>query len=63
MGEFFAVVKEDYERAAKVYDLNCSSKQYGPSCFNLGKLASTYDAEPATRYFYPYSCYEYELPL
>lgn len=38
VGEYMAVVKEEYERAAKVYELNCKNKGYGPSCFNLGKF-------------------------
>ena len=38
VGEFFSVVKEERERAAKVYEKNCLEKGYGPSCFNLGKL-------------------------
>lgn len=38
VGEFYAAVKEDYARAAKVYSTNCHEKQYGPSCFTLGRL-------------------------
>lgn len=36
--EFFSVVKEDRERAAKLYERNCREKGYPASCFNLGKL-------------------------
>jgi hypothetical protein len=38
VGEFFSVVKNDKERAAKVYDNNCSVKGYSASCFNLARL-------------------------
>ena len=36
--EFFSVVKEDRERASKLYERNCREKGYPASCFNLGKL-------------------------
>ena len=36
--EFFSVVKEDRERAAKLYERNCREKGYPASCFNLAKL-------------------------
>lgn len=38
VGEFYTVVKNDFERAAKIYEKNCNEKKYGPSCFNLGRL-------------------------
>eukprot|EP01036_Dinobryon_divergens_P022221 gene22221-30462_t len=38
VGEFFSVVKENYENAAKIYSNNCLNRNYGPSCFNLGRL-------------------------
>jgi uncharacterized protein len=38
VGEFYAVVKDEHKRAAKVYETNCLEKGYGASCFNLGKL-------------------------
>lgn len=38
VGEFFSVVKDNHEKAAKVYNDNCSRNNYGPSCFNLGRL-------------------------
>lgn len=37
VGEFFAVVKSEFERAAKVYEQNCN-RDYNASCFNLGRL-------------------------
>ena len=36
--EFFSVVKEDRERAGKMYERNCREKGYPASCFNLAKL-------------------------
>ena len=38
VGEFFSAVKNDKERAAKVYEANCSTKSYSASCFNLARL-------------------------
>jgi TPR repeat protein len=31
-------VKKEYEKAARVYEQNCETSGYGPSCFNLGRL-------------------------
>lgn len=36
VGEFYSVVRDEHERAARVYRDNCS--RYAPSCFNLAKL-------------------------
>lgn len=36
--EFYSVVKDQHEKAAKIYEKNCIVKDYGPSCFNLGRL-------------------------
>jgi hypothetical protein len=38
VGEFYSVVKDQHDRSAKIYDLNCNNKGYGPSCFNLARL-------------------------
>ncbi|EWM21891.1 hcp beta-lactamase-like protein [Nannochloropsis gaditana] len=38
VGEFLAVVKGDYNKAAKVYTDNCAKYSHPPSCFNLGRL-------------------------
>lgn len=35
--EYFALVKEEYNKAAKIYQMNCYNKNYGPSCFNLAR--------------------------
>jgi hypothetical protein len=43
VGEFLSVVKDDHAGAAKVYEKNCLAKNYGPSCFNLGRLHCTSD--------------------
>ena len=42
VGEYFANVKEDFERARKVYDKNCRDNKYGSSCFNLGRMYRKY---------------------
>jgi hypothetical protein len=45
-GEFYTVVKDQFDRAAKIYETNCTEKRYGPSCFNLGRLYSKFIASP-----------------
>ena len=41
VGEFFSLVKDDRVRAGKVYEKNCTDKNYSASCFNLAKLYMT----------------------
>ena len=41
VGEFFSLVKDDSVRAGKVYEKNCTDKNYSASCFNLAKLYMT----------------------
>ena len=36
VGEFYSIVRDEHERAARVYRDNCS--RYSASCFNLAKL-------------------------
>jgi hypothetical protein len=38
VGEYYSVVANDHIKAAKVYQDNCTIKNYSPSCFNLGRL-------------------------
>lgn len=38
VGEFFSLIKDDHEKAAKIYDINCRKNKYNPSCFHLGKM-------------------------
>lgn len=38
VAEFYTVVKDNFEKAAKVYSANCSDKKYMPSCFSLGRF-------------------------
>lgn len=38
VGEYYSVVANDHVKAAKVYNENCTNKNYSPSCFNLGRL-------------------------
>ena len=38
VGEYYSVVANDHVKAAKVYQDNCTNKNYSPSCFNLGRL-------------------------
>lgn len=40
-GEFFAVVKDDHARAAKVFERNCKDNKYGASCFSLARFFMT----------------------
>lgn len=40
VGEFYSVVKDEHHRSAKIYTKNCDEKNYGASCFNLGRLFS-----------------------
>ena len=37
-GEFYATVKQEHKRAAEIYEVNCNTKNYGPSCLNLGRF-------------------------
>ena len=38
VGQYFSVVKDDFERSASVYAKNCESNNYPASCFNYGKM-------------------------
>jgi TPR repeat protein len=38
VGEYFWHVKDDFERAFKLFEPNCTKKGYGDSCFYVGKL-------------------------
>lgn len=54
VGEFYSVVRDEHDRAARVYRDNCS--RYSPSCFNLAKLhlagrGVTQDDGEATKLF------------
>lgn len=37
VGEYLSVVKNDFEKAGKIFKLNCDSREHAPSCFNLGR--------------------------
>lgn len=38
LGEWHAVVKQDYASAADIYRKNCDKQNYSASCFNLARL-------------------------
>lgn len=38
LGEWWAVVKQDFEKAASVYHENCHQRNHPSSCLNLGLL-------------------------
>uniref|UniRef100_A0A7S1UIG9 Beta-lactamase n=1 Tax=Phaeomonas parva TaxID=124430 RepID=A0A7S1UIG9_9STRA len=40
-GEFFAVVKTDHERAARIFQRNCDEGNYGSSCFSMARFHIT----------------------
>lgn len=53
LGEWWAVIKEDFEKAADIYRVNCLERKHGPSCYNLGRFHGefrdgTHDAAHAT---------------
>eukprot|EP01138_Halocafeteria_seosinensis_P010179 gb/GECG01010396.1/.p1 GENE.gb/GECG01010396.1/~~gb/GECG01010396.1/.p1 ORF type:complete len:243 (+),score=37.06 gb/GECG01010396.1/:1-729(+) len=41
LGEWWAVVKQDYEKAANIYFPNCHERDHASSCLNLGLLKAT----------------------
>ena len=38
VGEFFSIIKDEYEKSAKIFETNCQEKNYNASCYALGKL-------------------------
>lgn len=38
VAEFYGAVREEYSRAAALLAKNCKDKNYGPSCFSLGRF-------------------------
>lgn len=42
VGEFLSVVKNDFEKAGKIFNMNCKSRDHAPSCFNLGRFLREY---------------------
>lgn len=36
-GEFISVVRDEPDKANKVFELNCREKEYAPSCFSLAR--------------------------
>lgn len=42
LGEYFAVIKHEYERAAQIFELNCETKNHSPSCFSLARFYGEY---------------------
>ena len=38
LGEWLSVMERNYEEAGAVYGKNCDKNEYGPSCFNRGRL-------------------------
>lgn len=38
VAEFLSVVKNDFDKAGKLYDMNCRTRDHAPSCFNLGRF-------------------------
>ena len=41
VGEYLAVVKEEHIKASQVFEKNCNTKGYDPSCFILGRFYFT----------------------
>eukprot|EP00903_Cladosiphon_okamuranus_P009092 g8690.t1 len=38
VGEFLSVVKNDFDKAGKIFEMNCNTREHAPSCFNLGRF-------------------------
>lgn len=38
VGEYLSVVKNDFDKAAKIFGMNCNTRDHAPSCFNLGRF-------------------------
>lgn len=38
VGEFLSVVKSDFRKAGKLFEMNCETRKHAPSCFNLGRF-------------------------
>lgn len=38
VGEFLSVVKSDFQKAGKLFEMNCETRKHAPSCFNLGRF-------------------------
>lgn len=41
LGEWWAVVKQQYSKAAAIYKSNCEDHSHGTSCYKLGVLYGT----------------------
>lgn len=57
LGDFFEAVQKDFDKAAKVYEVNCNEYKHGHSCFKIGNYSFTgkgglkADHEKAQHYF------------
>ena len=38
VAEYYWYIKEDYERSKKIFERNCTEKDYAASCYYVGKL-------------------------
>lgn len=38
VGEFLSVVKSDFDKSGKLFEMNCRTREHPPSCFNLGRF-------------------------
>ena len=69
LGDFFEAIKQDWEKAGKIYQVNCNDYKYGHSCFKFGNYLFTgkgsqkADHAEATKYYdkgcdlkYPEAC-------
>ncbi len=43
VGDFFAMVNKEYERAGVIFTKNCNEKNFAQSCFNLARLYGVQD--------------------
>eukprot|EP00500_Bicosoecida_sp_ms1_P001059 CAMPEP_0203810076 /NCGR_PEP_ID=MMETSP0115-20131106/2713_1 /ASSEMBLY_ACC=CAM_ASM_000227 /TAXON_ID=33651 /ORGANISM="Bicosoecid sp, Strain ms1" /LENGTH=242 /DNA_ID=CAMNT_0050718853 /DNA_START=54 /DNA_END=778 /DNA_ORIENTATION=+ len=60
LGEWWALVKEDFGKAADLYRTNCLERRHGPSCYNMGRLHANgrgvERSAPATLEFFARGC-------
>lgn len=38
VGEYLSVVKNNFDSAGKIFEMNCNTRDHAPSCFNLGRF-------------------------
>ena len=53
VAEFLSVVKNDFDKAGKVFEMNCRTRNHAPSCFNMGRFLRENGAWRSTKVLDP----------